>query len=300
MDVIFFNILPLMVTFFLGVTLKRCGVFAQNDAQHFLKLFFYVSLPALILLSVTNLTFDPQWLFLPLSAIIIIFSTYLIASGYAKARYLHKQTFAVFLLGAMIMNGGFSFPFILASYGQQGMALASLFDTGGALIVFTFVYYQACRYGQDGTGGMLLLRKFFLSPPLLALFTALVLNFTGLQIGATGIAYLKPLADLTTPVVLLALGIAFNPRIVQPSLLLTTLLIRMIIGFLLGYACCELFQLQGLARSVTLIMASAPSGMNTLVFSSMEELDTAFAASVVSYATLLGMLWTPFLIYMQR
>jgi diacylglycerol kinase len=43
-----------------------------------------------------------------------------------------------------------------------------------------------------------------------------------------------------------------------------------------------------------------PSGMNTLVFPSMEKLDTEFAASVVSYATLLGMPWTPLLIHMQR
>jgi len=70
-------------------------------------------------------------------------------------------------------------------------------------------------------------------------------------------------------------------------------------GLLLGFFCAELFQMRGLPRTLTLLMSAAPSGVNTLVFSSLESLDMEFAACVVSYATLLGMFLLPLLIYLQ-
>ena len=296
---IFTDVLPLILIFLLGMLLKRFGVFVREDADGLLKLFFYVSLPALILRSVPDLELSPQLLFLPLSAVVIIFITYLIASFIGQRWSLPRPALGVFLIGAMIMNGGFAFPFVLSAYGEPGMALATLFDFGGGAMVFTFVYYQACRYGSDGKDGLNLFRKFLLSPPLLALCVALLLNLSGLRIPSAGLSFLQQLAALTTPVVLLALGIVFNHRLVQRRPLFTAIGIRMLIGCLFGLLCCELFQLQGLARQVTLVMSAAPSGVNTLVFSSLEELDMEFAASLVSYATLLGMFWLPLLIYLQ-
>ncbi len=299
MSAIINNVLPLILIFLLGVLLKRFGVFVRDDAHRLLKLFFYVSLPALILRSIPEIELSAELLFLPLSAALVIFATYLVAYFSGKRLQLARPSFGVFLIGAMVMNGGFAFPFVLSAYGEPGMALATLFDFGGGAVVFTFVYYQACRYGSDGRGGLHLLRKFLLSPPLIALCVALLLNLSGTKIPQVGLNLLQQLAYLTTPVVLLALGIAFNPRLVQRKPLLVAIGIRMFAGCLFGLLCCELFQIEGLARQVTLVMSAAPSGVNTLVFSSLEELDNEFAASIVSYSTLLGMCWLPLLIYLQ-
>ena len=293
------HVLPLILIFFLGMLLKKYGILKKSDADLLLKLFFYVSLPALILLSIPGLQLDTNLLFLPLSAASIVFGTYLVSFFSGKSLRLNRSSFAVFLIGSMIMNGGFAFPFILTAYGEEGMALASLFDFGSALVVFTFVYYQACRYGREARGGLHLLRKFLCSPPLLALLLAFALNLTGTGLGDVANAFLEQLAQMTTPLVLLALGVAFNSRMVRGTPVLSAVAIRMGIGFLLGLSCVELFALEGLSGTVTLLMASAPSGVNTLAFSSMEKLDTELAAGIVSYATLLGLIWLPLLIYMR-
>lgn len=293
------HVLPLILIFLLGVLLKQLRVFEQGDAHRLLKLFFYVSLPALILRSIPGLEMSGALILLPITAASIIFSSYPIAWLAGKMWRLPRPTCGVFLLGAMIMNGGFAFPFVLSAYGEPGMALATLFDFGGGLVVFTFVYYQACRYGCDGRAGLQLLRKFLCSPPLLALSLAILLNLCNVGLPQAANLFLQQLAYLTTPVVLLALGISFNHRLVQRGPLLTALAIRLLGGALLGFAFAELFRLQGLPRTLTLVMSAAPSGVNTLVFSSLEQLDTEFAASIVSYATLLGMVWLPLLIYLQ-
>jgi hypothetical protein len=49
-------------------------------------------------------------------------------------------------------------------------------------------------------------------------------------------------------------------------------------------------------RAIALILAGAPFGFNTLTFSNMENLDTKFAASLISTGIMLGLIITPFLI----
>jgi predicted permease len=73
-------------------------------------------------------------------------------------------------------------------------------------------------------------------------------------------------------------------------------LIRVGIGFSLGFLFVYLLDLKGLSRTVVLILSSAPSGINTLVFSSMEELDNELAASIVSYSVFVGMFLVPLLL----
>ncbi len=292
--------MPLVLVFILGAVLRKCGIVCREEAELLLKLFFNVSLPALILISIPALQLQADLLFLPLIAAVILFCSYAVAFLGGKALRLQRTPFAVFLLGAMIMNGGFAFPFILAAYGREGMALASLFDFGGAIVVFTFAYYLACRYGSGESGATGLLRKFLFSPPLWALCLALVLNLTGTNVGTVAGAFLRPLAEMTTPLVLLALGVAFSHRLRHAVPALAAVTIRMLGGFFLGLVCVELFNLHGLSRNITLIMAAAPSGINTLAFSALENLDTELAAGIVSYATLLGLFWLPLLIYAQQ
>lgn len=76
--------------------------------------------------------------------------------------------------------------------------------------------------------------------------------------------------------------------------------IRTGIGLLLGLLFVYLFDLNGVSRTVVLVCSSAPSGLNTLVFSSMEKLDNEFAASVVSYSVIVGMILIPLLLQVTQ
>ena len=160
-------ILPLVFTFALGVVLRSWRVFATQDADILLKLFFYLCLPALILLSVSTMPLRAGLLFLPGLAVTIILITFALGRRITPFLNLPRATLGVFYVGILVMNGGFTFPYVLSAYGADGMALASLFDFGTGLMVFTFVYYLACRHGQSGSTHRQLLTKFLLSPPLL-------------------------------------------------------------------------------------------------------------------------------------
>lgn len=68
--------------------------------------------------------------------------------------------------------------------------------------------------------------------------------------------------------------------------------IRMAVGLLIGFGIAYFAGLEGINRNIVIIGASAPTGYNTLVFSSIAGLNEEFAASVVSYSILIGIVLT--------
>lgn len=291
------NILPLILIFAIGYIFKRIGFLTKENADLLLKLFFYLVLPAVVLLSISQIQLSVNLLILPMITIIMAVISFTIASFCHRFLSLQRESLGVFLIGAITLNGSFVYPFVYSIYGEEGMAIAYLVDFGNALIAFSFAYYLACRYSPATQRQTSLYKKFILSPPLLALIIAVILNLTEIQIPTAGIGLLRILGGMTTPLVMLSLGIYFSPRIVKPAPLLTVVTIRIVGGLILGAILVRIFGLSGSNRTIALIMAVSPSAMNTLIYASMEGLDKEFAASVVSYTTLLSMVLVSTMIF---
>ncbi len=175
-------------------------------------------------------------------------------------------------------------------YHEEGLAISYLIDFGNAIITLSFMYLLACRYGSNSPSRGNLYKKFFLSPPLVALCLGALFNLSGLQLPVAGTNVLRIMGGMTTPLVMLSLGIYFSPKIPKLAPLLTVISIRMLGGLAIGTTLIFLFNLTGLTRTVALIMSVSPSAINTLIYASMEGLDKEFAASIVSYTTLISMI----------
>lgn len=290
------SLVPILLIFVLGLALRRSGVVQREDGGLLLKLFFYAALPALIVLSVSEVELTPDLIFLPFGAVLTHVVTLSVALLIGRRLQVERQALGVVLVGSMIMNGAFVYPFLLIRFGAPGLAQAALFDLGNVVMVVSVAYTLAYRYGDAGKKGGSALKRLVLSPPVWALTLSLVLRATQIQIPDVFATFLQSIADMTTPLLMLALGIYFSPRLVQPGLLTLTVLTRMGVGLLCGLFFGALFGLQGVPRVVMAMAAAAPVGFNALTFSSLAKLDVDFAASVVSVSVLLGMIYMPVLI----
>lgn len=297
MNVMMENVFPVILVFLFGFFLKKIGVFTQKDADSLLKVFFHVSFPTLIFLSVVQMKFSMYLLWLPVIAVLIIFMTFLVSHGVNKLLNLNKPSFGTFLIGSMIMNTGFILPFLIAVKGEESLAQASLFDFGNTALVFTFIYYLACKYGSKSSNFGAMIRKFAYSPPLLALIFALFLNMNSIKLPNVATQFLKITGYMTVPLMMLSLGIYYNPKAFMNLSVFSAVFIRMGIGLFLGFIFVYLFNLKGISKEVVLVISSAPSGISTLVFSSMEGLDNEFAASIVSYSVLAGIFIVPIVLH---
>lgn len=298
MEKILTEIFPVILLFVLGYILKRVNVFKKENGDILLKIVFNIALPALVILSLSKSRLTWEFMFLPVISFSIIIVSYFIALLTARLLKLERKTFGTFLIGAMILNIGFMLPFVIAGYGEEGLARLIIFDMGNGITVFTFVYYQACKYGSHSGHPKAVLVKFIKAPPIWGIMTGLLLNFLNVEIPVIAFNFLKIAGDLTIPLLMISIGIFFEPRFVKLPAMISVIGIRMGLGLLFGILITRVLGLEGLTRSIIILGSSTPVGYNTLTFSSIEKLDKEFAASIVSVSILIAIFYIPLLIFL--
>jgi hypothetical protein len=287
------NILPLLIVFFLGYGVKLAGLFNKEAGHLFLKFVFFISLPALIFVSVKSASLTPRYALLPAAAAAITLVTFGLSQLFGRLLRLSSPKMGVFTVGVSIMNLTFVFPFIIAAWGDEGFSIASVFNLGCAVLHLTLLYYMAGRYGKREVTPRAILKRFVSATPLWALLIAVGFNLYSIETPETVTNLFQIAGRTTTPLILFALGLHFNPRIRDPLPLVSVIVLRIGAGFGLGLLFVNLFEFQDLAAKVVLACCAAPSGFNTLVFSSLEGLDIEFASSVVSYTILVSLAVIP-------
>ena len=101
------------------------------------------------------------------------------------------------------------------------------------------------------------------------------------------------LGSLLVPLVLLALGSYFSFSIQNPLEIFPVIGARMFLGTVLALIFIHFFSLDRAALVIVLLGGIAPLGFNTLIFASLEKLDTEYAAQLVSVSLLVGMIVIP-------
>lgn len=294
----FFNkIIPIILIFFLGYFLKKIQLFRYKTADVLLKVVFYITLPSLIILSLLEVELKLAFVFFPIVAVLVMFTTYFISKSIGKKMQLASKSLGTFIISTMIINTAFVYPFIISAYGEQGFAYATIFQFGNGLIIFTFVYYLAIKYSSSNSS-RIELKKFLALPPIWALLIGIILNLANVQLPLITQNLFRELGNPTIPLVMLSLGIYFNFRIKNIKKIIIANIIRIGTGLLLSIIFADLLNFTGLRRSVLIICSAAPIGYNTLVFSSIEKLDKKLAANLVSSSLLIGIIYIPILIFL--
>ena len=291
------KISPIILLALIGYVLKKIDFFNTSHADLFLKIVFYIAIPGLIFTSFDQLVFNLQLLSLPLFAAFILLLNFVISYGIGLNLKLSRKTHATFVLGASILNTGFLFPFILTILGEDGISRLIMFDLGNVSLVITLLYYFSCKMGTNDYSTKNVLKKFLSSTPLISMVIAILLNLTNIHLPEYLLDLSRKTGNMVIPLIMFAMGIYFNPKIIHLKLSVTTIFLRMVIGFLAGLTIVDIFNLQGLERTITLVGTSAPVGFNTLTFSSLENLDKELAASLLSFSIIIGVFSVPLLLY---
>lgn len=287
---VFHQVSPLILLFFIGVALRRTGLVTANDASIIIKIVFYVALPGMVLQSLTHAQITPDFFYLPLIAVSTILFNYGVGILLNRILQLPAPKLGVFLIGGMIINIGFVIPFIMAGFGNEGIARLSMYDLGNGLLTFSFTYYLAFRYGSGAGNKKAIALKFVTTPAIWALLSGIILNINQIHLPPFLDTLSLHASQMTVPLMMISIGLFFRPQKHNFSLASLIMAVRMLGGLLVGLFFSEILNLQGLTRTVVLFASLAPVGFNTLTFATLEELDIQLAASVVSYGIIAGLL----------
>jgi len=294
------KIIPLIIAFFVGIGAKHLKLLKKDDAPVLLKLVLAITLPALTIQSITRAQLALNMLYIPVSAMIMVFLMFFTSSFLGRMLKLPKTTFGSFLVGTMIMNTAFSLPFFWAAFENEGLARASLFDMGNTFLIFTFTYYNAIKYGDNSKSDKIDWKKFLRLPPLYGIVIAFTLKGMGIGIPEVGMNFLTLVGQPTTPLIMIALGLYFEPKLANLGKAGIAIFIRMGLGLMFGWLLALVFGLEGVTRTVVIVNSATPIGFNTLIFANLENMDREFAASMVSISLLIALFYIPLMIYLFR
>jgi malate permease and related proteins len=295
---IYLELLPIFLLILVGVLLRFLGIVKKDEASLFLRLVFYVTMPALVLTNIPATKITHDFIYLPLIPPVIGFILFAISYFVGKRILTAPKTLGVFIISSLILNTAFIFPFVSMIYKEEGISRILIFDVGNVIMIFVFAYYQACKYGNQGIKRKEIYNKLLRAIPLWAIIIAMVMNITEVQFRGPVLNFAKITGDLTIPLLLISVGVFFEPKLSYFKVSLIAIFIRMGLGMLLGLAIVYVMGFEGLTKYVAILATATPIGYNVLTFSSIENLDKEFAADLVSTSILIALFYVPFILYL--
>lgn len=302
LDIIMSKVLPVNAVFIIGYLLKKRGVLKKEDGGTLLKLTFHVLIPAMLFGSMKDLDLSWGMVWYPVLIFIIQGIMYVAGETIYRLLKLTPKERPVLIASLMIMNTGFILPFFIAFYGQEDVWRIGLLDFGNALIAFSFVYnlFLGNKGDERKKSRGRVLMDVVKTPPVVGMLLGVVGSLTGIHVPVAIDVLTGNLSNLVGPVVMLALGLYFNPKIEKKSMTVAISLTKFMLGFAVAGSISSVLGLQGLSRVAVYLMSCSPVGANVLTFSVLTDSDMELASGVVSFSIVLNLFLIPgLLIYLS-
>jgi malate permease and related proteins len=193
----------------IGVLLQRVRNFPSNSPLVLNQFIIYISLPALALYFIPEVTLDKTVL-LPVGVAWICFAgSALVFWSLGKSFGWSRKLIGCLILTAGLGNTSFiGFPVIEALYGKEGLKTAILIDQPGTFFVLsTFGIALAALFSKGKPDTKAIAHKILTFPPFLAFVLALTLNIFNVHIADDIKEVFQRLGSTVTPLALVSVGL---------------------------------------------------------------------------------------------
>lgn len=211
-----------------------------------------------------------------------------ISSPILKIFRLEQRTF---LPSMMFTNcGNMGLPLCLLAFGEPGLALAIGYFT--VSLVLNFILGPAFASGNTNPS------QVFKLPLVWAVLGALAVKFMGGAVPGWLFTTIELVGDFTIPLMLITLGVSLadiHVRNLWRSLGISVL--RLGVGFLVGWGVAEVFGYEGITRGVLIIECTMPVAVFNYLFAQLynnrpeEVAGAVLVSTILSFLTLPALLW---------
>ncbi|ACZ41854.1 Auxin Efflux Carrier [Thermobaculum terrenum ATCC BAA-798] len=279
---------PVFIIVLAGMVAARCGVM---HAQSLARLSLYVLSPALVFSSLVNTSVTlSNILRIGLSLLILAIFTYLLGTLVCELLGVEPYTKSSYLLSTILMNSGnFGLPVILFAFGDEGLAVASIYFVIQSLLTNTLGVYIASRGMADPKSALM---NTFKLPTLYAIVVALPFLIFHFPLPQVVNRPIDLLGSAAIPILLLMLGAQLRLRlkaIISP-LFVAALITRLVISPLIAYMIGRVMGLEGLILQVFVVESAMPTAVNTIMLATVFKSDTDFLSNVIAFSTLVSMI----------
>lgn len=292
---LFSVIASIVLVFALGYFAKKVKILKKEDAALLNNVIIYLTLPVFIFRAVYKASLAGGLYLIPLIALITIGITLLIAYFLGRVFKVDSQLIGTFMLAAAVGNTGYiAYPLLLNVFGNKGLVRGIFYDMFGSVIFILTVGLLVCAHFGRSEKKVSVIRQFFAFPPLYGLILGFALRPFTLPLVI--MQALDIIAAVTVGLILISIGLALEPargaRRYLPLIALTFFL-KLIFSPFIAFWLAKAFQLPSLSVSTTIISASMPTAMLTLIFGLKYELNVDFLSSAIFILTIASVVTIP-------
>ncbi len=295
------NFIITMAYLLIGVLIRRLPRFHEETGNVLNMFVIYVSLPAVVLLKIPELTFSRELLTPTLMPWAMLLISGLIVLGLSRFFKWSREITGSLLLLVPLGNTSFlGIPMVKAFFGDPAISYALLYDQlGSFLALATYGSVVIAVYG--GAAGKPTLRDVGIKIATFPPFISLLLAFTikSISYPPVVVTILKSLAGTLVPVVMIAVGYQLTIRISREALgpLGLGLFLKLVAAPLTAILICRLLGIEGEAANVSIFEAGMPPMVSAGALAIMAGLSPALTAALVGLGIILSFVTLPVLFY---
>jgi predicted permease len=286
------SVIVVLICLFMGLLLKRGGIFPDNAPLVLNRYVIYIALPALVLSEIPGVSFGSEALVPVAIAWLVMLISALLTLTTARLFRWSKELTGAMLLVIPLGNTGFvGIPLIEAYVGESGVPYAILYDQLGTFIALnTYGIIVASTYGSAKVNALSIVKSIVTFPAFIALCIAIMLKeFTYPVWFDDAIARIS---STLVPVVMFAVGLQWRFKL--SSSMISPLIIAcfyiLFVSPLIALTLLEWVTVDAFVAKVIVMEAAMPAMISAGVLAMEYKLSPEFAASVIGYSLLVGLL----------
>lgn len=298
------QMIELFIIMFLGYLIYKLKVVDDHFVTGLSGLIIKVSLPAMILASVLNLTERQSTydVMIALGVAASLFFVLLPVAGLliAKALRVKKSQLGLYTFMATYSNVGFmGFPIIKALSGDVGLFYAAIFNLIFNLSIYTFGVWLMNRDKAEKSGFDF---KLLLSPGVIISVLAIAIYFANIKFPSIINETVDMVGSITSPAAMLVIGCTLAKMDIKSvfsdwRIYPWTIIKQLVIPLLLWIPFTMIIKNEMLL-TVSFVLSTMPIANSAVLFANLYGGDTELAAKSVFITTLISLVSVPLCVWL--
>lgn len=312
-----FNVLSQIIVLFtmiaIGYFCKKTKLISNNMNQDVSNLLVNITVPAMIIVSLSGLSFSEKLLIetVQLLGISLFMYGFFVAISYFSMKLYQVQdtTRDIFQFALVFGNTSYmGYPVAHAVFGDQGLFYMAVCDVISPLFLWTFGVMIMCRPQKESleTGAGILSRlamlKKVINPSIIGVCIGFLLLITAVKLPQPIEHTLQLVGGLTTPLAMIFIGSVLGDMdfriIFQDKKAILCSVQRVIFLPLMVLAILKLFNFEGYLVSIPVLYAAMPIAALTSILASKYGNDYHLASKLIFISTLMCIITIPGVVWL--
>jgi len=290
----------LFILLIVGFILQKFNILGENAPKSFTSLILKVTLPAMIIVSMSGMQFSPELLLKSGKILLISFSSYfiliLLSYPFAKLLFVSQEDAGIYRFSIIFSNVGFiGYPVTEAVFGKNAIFYTAILNLPFNLLAFTVGIIILLQGRKEHKIGVDI--KHFLNPVVVSILIGFGLFLFNIKLPDVIQGSLDMLGGVTSPISMIVIGmllargdwgkVFLNFRLYMLSFF------RLIVVPFATFFALRLFSNDIYLTAVPAMISAMPAAANTVLLAEEYNANAELASQAVFLTTLLSVATIP-------